>query len=301
MTVHLNLRQLEIFVAVADTGSTSAAGRHIGLSQSAASDALLELETTLDAPLFDRIGKRLVINETGRDLLARARTLLGDAHDIERQFGIGPVGTHGQRPIPRIRLGASTTVGNYLVPDMIAALLRESPEANVDVHIANTRDIAAAASHLEIDVGLVEGPCHDDALHVEPWRTDELVIVCAPSHPLAKSTPRKPVSIEQLKSARWLLREPGSGTRSAVEHALLPHLHHFDHSMQLGGSEAIKRTVAAGVGIACLSRCVVQNLILLGHLRILNTELPTLTRHFYLVRHRSKTLSPAINRLINLA
>ncbi|MFT4171844.1 MAG: LysR family transcriptional regulator [Rhodocyclaceae bacterium] len=299
--MHLNLRQLEIFVAVADSGSTAAAGRRIGLSQSAASDALLELETTLDAALFDRIGKRLVINEAGRTLLARARMLLDQAHDIERQFGIGPVGAHGQRLAPRIRLGASTTVGNYLVPDMIANLLRVSPEANVDVYIANTRDVAMAASRLDIDVGLVEGPCHDDALHVEPWRSDELVIVCAPSHPLAQSTRRKPVSIDALKTARWLLREPGSGTRSAVEHALLPHLHHFEHSMQLGGSEAIKRSVAAGVGIACLSRCVVQNLILLGHLRILDTELPALTRHFYLVRHRAKQLSPHIQRLIGLA
>jgi DNA-binding transcriptional LysR family regulator len=297
--MHLNLRQLEIFVAVADSGSTAGAGRQIGLSQSAASDALLELEATLDTPLFDRIGKRLILNEAGRTLLDQARGLLNDAYHIERQFGIGPVhGTDRTLQPVRIRLGASTTIGNYVVPDLIASLVHDWPNVQVDVYIANTQSVSAAASRLDVDIGLIEGPSHDEALSIQPWREDEMVIVSAPTHPLAERARHKALSISDLKGARWLLREPGSGMRNAVEHALLPHLHNFDNSMLLGGSEAIKRTVAAGVGIACLSRCIVHNLTLLGQLCILPTELPPMRRNFYVVHHRSKKLSPAVRRLI---
>jgi len=289
--MRLTLRQLFIFTAVADTGSTTAAGERVSLSQSATSGALNELESLLGAQLFDRIGKRLLLNDNGRALLPQARALLDGAQDIESQFGLGSKDATTEPRVTRIRVGASTTIGNYVLPALMASYWKARPGAAVDVVIGNTRDIAGSVSRLEVDMGLIEGPCHDAALRVAPWLEDELVIVASPAHSLAQNEVHKRVPLKALQQARWLLREPGSGTREVVEQVLLPHLHHLNDDMQPGSTEAIKQAAAEGLGLACLSLCAVQDLVILGRLVVLRTTLPRLTRRFYLVHHRQKRLS----------
>ena len=285
--MRLTLRQLAIFVAIADAGSTSAAGENIALSQSAASGALKELETLLGARLFDRIGKRLLLNDSGRTVLAQARALLGAAQDLEAIFGgAETTGT-------RLRVAASTTIGNYLLPALVARYQRQWPATAIEVDIGNTRDVAASVARFEVDLGLIEGPCHQPELQVLPWREDELVIVCAAAHPLQGAGR---VSLADLRSARWLQREPGSGTREAVEHALLPHLPQLESALQLGSTEAIKQASAEGMGLACLSACAVQDLVTLGRLVVLRTALPRLSRRFYLVQHRQKHFSAQLKK-----
>lgn len=301
--MRLTLRQLQIFTAVADTGSTTAAGPQVALSQSATSGALNELESLLGARLFDRIGKRLVLNDTGRALLPPARALLDGAQGIEQQFGISDAADRGAGLATRLRVGASTTIGNYLLPSLVASHLRESTElgldVQVDVAIGNTSDIAAAVARLEVDVGLIEGPCHERELQARPWREDELVIVGAPFHPLLRDDPAARISLKALRAQRWLLREPGSGTREAVEHALLPHLHQWLQPMQLGSSEAIKQAAAEGLGLTCLSLCAVQDLLTLQRLVLVNSTLPRLTRRFYLIHHRQKQFSASLQRFVS--
>ncbi len=296
--MRLTLRQLLIFTAVADTGSTTAAGERVALSQSATSGALNELESLLGAQLFDRIGKRLLLNDNGRALLPQARSLLDGAQKIESQFGLGSTGAATAPLVTRLRVGASTTIGNYVLPALIAGYSRTWPGAAVDVVIGNTRDIAAAVTRLEVDIGLIEGPCHEAELRVTPWLQDELVIVAAPTHALVQEGVQARVPLKALRQARWLLREPGSGTREAVEHVLLPHLHHLDGDMQPGSTEAIKQATAEGLGLACLSLCAVQDLVTLGRLVVLRTTLPRLTRRFYLVHHQKKRLSGNLQRLV---
>ena len=296
--MRLTLRQLLIFTAVADTGSTTAAGERVALSQSATSGALNELENLLGAQLFDRIGKRLLLNDNGRALLPQARSLLDGAQEIESQFGLGSTGAATAPLVTRLRVGASTTIGNYVLPALIAGYSRTWPGAAVDVVIGNTRDIAAAVTRLEVDIGLVEGPCHEAELRVTPWLQDELVIVAAPTHALVQEGVQARVPLKALRQARWLLREPGSGTREAVEHVLLPHLHHLNGDMQPGSTEAIKQATAEGLGLACLSLCAVQDLVTLGRLVVLRTTLPRLTRRFYLVHHQKKRLSGNLQRLV---
>lgn len=296
--MRLTLRQLQIFTAVADTGSTTAAGLRVALSQSATSGALNELESLLATQLFDRIGKRLLLNDSGRALLPQARAVLESAQEIEEQFGVSA--TPGANGIltTRLRVGASTTIGNYLLPGLIASYQRMWPQAGIDVQVGNTREAALAVTRLEVDIGLIEGPCHEADLIVYPWLEDELVIVCAPDHPLRQSATNRRVSVKTLGKARWLLRESGSGTREAVEHALLPHLNHFGSEMQPGSTEAIKQAAAEGMGLACLSACAVQDLVTLGRLVILDTALPRLTRRFYLIHHRQKRFSANLERFI---
>jgi DNA-binding transcriptional LysR family regulator len=283
---------------VADTGSTTAAGGRVSLSQSATSGALNELESLLGARLFDRIGKRLLLNDNGRALLPQARALLDGAQEIESQFGLGGAGSAAAPWVTRLRVGASTTIGNYVLPALVAGYLKAWAGTAVDVVIGNTRDVAEAVTRLEVDLGLIEGPCPEAELRVAPWLDDELVIVAAPTHALVPDDARARVPLKALRQARWLLREPGSGTREAVEHVLLPHLHHLHGDMQPGSTEAIKQAAAEGLGLACLSLCAVQDLVTLGRLVVLPTTLPRLARRFYLIHHGQKRFSANLQRFV---
>jgi DNA-binding transcriptional LysR family regulator len=290
--MHLTLRQLQIFLAVSDGGSTMAAADAVALSQSAASAALNELESILEIKLFDRVGKRLIINDNGRLLLPQARQMLDWAQTMEQQFlqdDVTAVGLH---------IGASTTVGTYLLPKILAAYAAEKGLVRPRVMIANTADVVSAAAGYTIDVGLIEGPCHDAALQAEPYMRDELIIVCAPMHPLAGENSRRKIPVRSLREAGWLLREPGSGTREAVENALQPHLHQLQCAGEFSNSEAIKHAAAAGLGVTCLSRLVVADLLESGKLVELDTTLPTFSRHFYLVFRKHKLLSSRLTAFI---
>lgn len=292
--MRLSLRQLEIFLAVAETGSTTAAGARLPLSQSATSAALAELESGFGAPLFDRLGKRLLLNETGRALLAPARALLDDAVQIEHRFG----GARDGVPLPaRVRLGASTTIGNYLMPARMAECLAHWPSMEVSLRIGNTRQVVQAVQRLEVDAGVIEGPCHERELEVLPWRDDPLLLLAGASHPLAG---RRQIPARVLRAQRWLLREAGSGTGESVELALLPHLGGFDESLQLGSTEAIKQGAIAGLGITCLSRSTVHDQLALGRLVELSTTLPALSRPLYRIRHRGRPWSDSLKRLLEL-
>lgn len=285
----MTLRQLQLFCAVARTGSTTAAAQSVALSQSATSAALNELESVLGARLFDRAGRRLVLNDDGRALLPNARALLDGAQGIEDGFRAAKGAAQAD-----LRLGASTTIGNYVLPQLLAAFRKRVPGSLLQVRVGNTREIATAVADFSIDFGLIEGPCHVPDLAVLPWMKDELVIVAAPTHPLARAARRARLTVNQLRNVSWLLREPGSGTREAVEHVLLPHLQHLTADMTLGSSEAIKNAAAQGLGVSCLSRCVVQDLVAAKRLAILPTTLPKLTRRFALIHHRKKLLSAAL-------
>ncbi len=296
--MRITLRQLAIFTAVADAGSTSAAAQRVALSQSATSAALNELEAVLDARLFDRVGSRLVLNDTGRGLLPQARAVLDGAAGIELAFGLG--GAPGEAGAPALlRVGASTTIGNYLLPTLIAAWRRTRPDAHVDVEIANTGAIAAAVARMEVDIGLIEGPCHEPDVVAQAWREEELVIVCAPSHALLRGDPARRLNVATLRQAAWLLREPGSGTREAVEQALQPHLHQLQEGLHFGGTEAIKQAAVEGLGFTCLSLFAVQDLVTLGRLVRVRTTLPRLARRFWLIHHRRKQFSRSLAAFID--
>jgi DNA-binding transcriptional LysR family regulator len=166
------------------------------------------------------------------------------------------------------------------------------------VTVANTADVAVAVANFDVDLALIEGPCHDSDLHVEPWITDELIVVAAPGHALVAGKMGQKASTKSLRDAAWLLREPGSGTREAVEHALVPHLHSLRSGGQFSNSEAIKHAAAAGLGVACLSRMVVADFIHAGRLVELATTLPVLKRNFFLIHHRHKVLSARLNAFL---
>lgn len=210
--MHLTLRQLQIFIAIGQTGSTTMAAKSISLSQSAVSAALSELENLLDTQVFDRVGKRLVLNDNGRLLIPQARLLLDGARGIESQFSAS-----GEPAAFLLKAGASTTIGNYVIPALIARFRESVSAVRVEVHIGNTSEIAAKVANFKIDIGFIEGPCHESELDVIPWLADELVIISSPNHPLARQKLSRKITLKNLREAEWLLREPGSGTRETVE------------------------------------------------------------------------------------
>ena len=168
--VRLNLRQLEVFVATAQSGSTRAAADRVARSQSAASATLGDLETTLGVLLFDRVGRRLLLNENGRALLPAAASLLDQAGELEQLFS-------GAHSVP-LRLAASLTVGEYLLPGLLARWKLAHPAHAVQLMIGNTREVIAAVAGFQADVGFVEGTQTHPHLIVRPWLTDELVVIC---------------------------------------------------------------------------------------------------------------------------
>lgn len=275
--LRLSLRQLEVFVATALAGSTRAAADRVARSQSAASAALAELEATLGLQLFDRVGRRLVLNDHGRMLLPRATSLLDQTVELENLFS--------EPHAAPLRLAASLTVGEYLLPGLLARWKEARPAQRVHLMIGNTRQVIAAVAGFEADLGFIEGLQTHQRLLVRPWLTDELVVIAAPTHVLAQS---RAVSLRQLREASWALRETGSGTREAVDLWLLDRVGPLNVEFELSSTESIKRLVAAGAAITCLAREAVSSELAQGTLVELSTSLPRATRRLSLVMHRDK-------------
>lgn len=277
----LTLRQLEVFAAVARGGTTRAAAEEISRSQSAASNALGELEGVLGVQLFDRVGKKLVINENGRALLPRVAGVLEQAAETQALF----TAAHAAP----LRLASSYTIGEYLLPDLIAGWKSTHPRSHVVVQIANTHDVFDSVAAFSADIGFIEGSHTHRDLAVRRWMTDQMVVIAPPRHPMAG----RKVNARQLANAAWVLREPGSGTREASERWLIPQLPEMQVELELGTNEAVKRAVAAGIGLGCLSELAVRDAIQQGWLVQLPTTFAAVDRTLSVVRHRSKKLGTA--------
>lgn len=277
----LTLRQLEVFAAVARGGTTRAAADQISRSQSAASNALGELEGVLGVQLFDRVGKKLVINENGRALLPKAAGVLEQSAETQALF----TAAHAAP----LRLASSYTIGEYLLPELIAGWKSAHPRSHVLVQIANTHDVFDSVSAFSADIGFIEGSHTHPELAVRRWRTDQMVIIAPPGHPMAA----RKVNARQLANAMWVLREPGSGTREASDRWLIPQLPEMLVELELSTNEAVKRAVAAGIGLGCLSELAVRDAIKQGWLAQLPTTFAAVERTLSVARHRSKKLGTA--------
>ncbi len=282
------LRQLEIFAAVARHESVSRAAAELALSQSATSTALGEFERQFDTQLFDRIGKALRLNELGRVLLPHAVQLIEHAAEIEtllaRKTDFGP-----------LQIGATLTVGNYLATLIAADFLRRHPSAQVKLSVHNSATIVDQLVHYELDLGLIEGQCRHPDLVAEPWVEDELVVFCAPGHPLAAGGR---ASLADLAAQDWILREAGSGTRETFDQAL----RHFGGSLnvrlELEHTEAIKRAVESGVGVSCISRLALHEAFRRGSLVAVETPELDLRRQFQFVTHKRKYVTAGMREFI---
>jgi DNA-binding transcriptional LysR family regulator len=246
----ITLRQLEVFEAVATSQHVTKASERLFITQSAVSMALSELEKISGGALFERRGKRLFLNDRGRLLLSEAREVLGRVRTIERTLNEAT-----KEPAGELRIGASTTIGNYALPWLLGEFARIYPKARAYLIVGNTQQIETAVDSGDLDLGLVEGPFHLASLTSTFWREDELVVIAGKDHPWSQ---KQTASADMLANAPWIMRERGSGTREVFESAMAREGIGISIALELGHTEAIKKAVEAGLGVGCLSRMAVQ-------------------------------------------
>ncbi|MBB1519912.1 LysR family transcriptional regulator [Aquipseudomonas guryensis] len=288
--MRFTLRQLQVFVAVAKQESVSRAAQSLALSQSAASTSLSELERQSDCQLFDRAGKRLILNALGQQLLPQAVALLDQAREIEQLL-------NGKSGFGSLEVGATLTVGNYLATLLIGSFMQRHPECRVKLQVHNTAHVVQQVAHYELDLGLIEGDCQHTDIEVQPWVEDELVVFCAPQHPFARSGQ---ASLEELTREAWVLREQGSGTRLTFDQAMRHHPTPLNIRLELEHTEAIKRAVESGLGISCISRLALRDAFRRGSLVAVETPQLDLTRQFYFIWHKQKYQTAAMREFLEL-
>ncbi|MBF6624638.1 MAG: LysR family transcriptional regulator [Pseudomonas stutzeri] len=288
--MHFTLRQLQVFVSVARQESVSRAAQSLALSQSATSTSLAELERQSGCQLFDRAGKRLWLNALGHQLLPQAVSLLDQAKAIEDLLA-------GKTGFGSLHVGATLTIGNYLATLLIGSFMQRHPECRVKLQVQNTARIVQLVAQYELDLGLIEGDCQHPDIEVLPWVADELVVFCAPQHPLAGRTG---ITLDNLSREAWILREEGSGTRRTFDHALRHHPLKLNIRLELEHTEAIKRAVESGLGIGCISRLALRDAFRRGSLVALETPDLDLTRQFNFIWHGQKYQTAAMREFIAL-
>lgn len=284
--LRVTIRQVETFVAVARFNSTRAASEVLSRSQSAVSASLAELEGHLGLELFDRLGKHLSLNDYGKRLLPVASDYLESASRLETLFQTEPPWA--------LRIGASYTVGEHVLPHYLGQWRMKWPESHIVMHIANTENIINALLNLEIDIGFIEGAATHPDVRLDHWFDDELVIFCSPEHPLAN----KKVSLSKLRKTEWILRESGSGTREASNRMLIAALGQIDIAQELGSNEAIKNTVAVTSAMGCLSIRSVNEDFRNGTLAPIHCKMTNMRRPFSIAVHRHRKLPQASQAFI---
>lgn len=282
--MHITLRQLQVFVAIVQEGSITAAAERLFLTKPAVSTALSELEKRTGHTLFDRSGNRLHLNDLGQSLLPMADELLQRSQGIEDLF------TTDKAQQTTLRIGASFTIGHQLIPWLLRDYRADHGQTIPQVHIGNTRDICDLLTSFDLDIGLIEGEPEHEELEIQPWTQDRMLIAAAPGHPLAGENGLPP---EVLDDQDWVLRETGSGSRNLFLHRVAPHLPRWRMALELNATEAIINATAAGLGLSCLSELEARHALKAGRMVEIDVDLD-LTRPFRLAWHRQKYLSPAL-------
>ena len=254
----LNRNHLALFRAVAEAGGFSRAAEVVHVSQPAISMQVAELEESLGTALFDRLPRGVRLTDAGQTLLGYAQrigTLEGEAERAMRELRGLARG--------RLALGASTTIGSYLLPTILGEFRRRHPAVELQLTIANTDEIKNRLLDRTLDLGLTEGtPPQVEDLSARVFSEDDLIVIAPPNHPFAANAPgkRRPkrITARQLCAHPMIVREPGSGTREVIDQALdACQAQARDVTLVLSTTEAIKRAVVAGLGLAVVSRLCV--------------------------------------------
>jgi len=285
---NITIKQLKVFSAVSKAESLTSAAAQLYVTKAAVSIALQSLETQLGQPLFDRVKNRLLLNAQGRLLQPLADELLQRMQGIEALFDANQYSG-------LLRIGASVTVGNHLLPTMLASFLPSTKSQRPELTIANTADLSAKILAYELDVALVEGRVHSDGLNVIPWLDDQMYVIASVDHPLATLSE---VSNAQLAQQQWVLREANSGTREQFDQRLSPLLSSWILGLEFNSNEAVINAVSAGIGLGFMSNLSVAQAIKNNKLVRLN-RITSCRRQLYLVYAKDRYVSPLLQYFID--
>lgn len=289
----MTLEQLRIFVAVAEQEHVTRAARDLNLTQSATSAAVAALEARYQTKLFDRIGRRIVLTDAGRLFLVEAKAVLARAASAETMLADLAGLKRGS-----LGIGASQTVGNYWLPAPLQLFRSRYPGIAIRLTMGNSETVAGLVHDGEADLGLIEGEIDDPSLSVTAVAEDEMVVVAAPDHPWLGNPP---ASVGAALNAKWVLREPGSGTRSILYAALAAENidpKRLSISLELPSNEAVRAAVEAGAGVSVLSRLVAAGSLKAGTLAAVDMKLPM--RRFFLLRHKERYVTRAQQAFMDL-
>jgi DNA-binding transcriptional LysR family regulator len=289
----ITLRQLEIFIAVAETAQVTKASKKLFVTQSAVSMALAELENQLGGSLFDRHGRSLLLNARGRYLLPLAKDITCQVSNIESIMSERNDTLEGH-----IDVVASTTLGNYILPYLIGAFKRVHPRVHVNLLVYNTTNAEQLVLEGKSDIGYVEGILtRNSEIKIRPWFQDELVILCGPTDPLAHNDT---FNVEtDVKDKKWIMREKGSGTDATFREKMRDYLDQINVVMEMGHPEAIKRAVESGAGIACLSSLSVCRETEHGWIKALKIKGLDMTRQLKVIQRKDKEITDVLAEFLN--
>jgi DNA-binding transcriptional LysR family regulator len=278
-----------VLAAVGREGSVTAAAVTLHLTQPAVSMQLRQLEQQLELALFETVGRRLQITEPGKELVQLAIELLARLDDLEQTArslrGVG----HG-----RVRLGVVSTA-KYFAPRLLAQFVKLHAGLEFKLTIHNRAQIIDQLQSYAIDLGIMGQP--PEGLHFEgtPFAVNPLVVIAAPAHPLSLRHGLRP---EDLADQPFIVREPGSGTRNAMDRYLVDHEVKVRHAMEADSNETIKQAVMAGIGLGFVSIHTVRPELAAGRLAVLDVFGLPLRRQWYVVHSRQRRLTPAAEEFL---
>jgi DNA-binding transcriptional LysR family regulator len=286
----VDLQKLRVFVTVAQESNVTRAARRLSLSQPALSKQLAELEEGLGALLFDRLPRGVRLTAAGQLLLGHAERIFAAERAAEAELG-ELIGLRSGR----LSIGASTTIGSYLLPGVFSAFHRAHPEVKLELEIANTAVVQAMVADGRTDLGLTEGIVPGEQFAFEVAHYDQMVAIAAPGHPLTR---KKQVVAADLAQGPLIARERGSGTRDVIERALAERGLAVEPALALGSTEAVKNAVAAGAGVAIVSRLTVELELSSGRLALIDLRDLSIRRELHMVQLRGRRPSPAAQAFI---
>jgi DNA-binding transcriptional LysR family regulator len=285
--------KLKVFCTVAETKSFSKTSEIIHLTQPAVSLQIQALEEIYETKLFDRSSSFINLTPAGEILYKYSKDILNLYAEAEKEIGKITGLIKGS-----ITIGASTTIGNYVLPTVIADFKKTHPKIKINAFIGNTKRIVDLLNSGGVDIGLVEGETSKHKMKTEPIIADELAFIIPPFHPWAK---KKVVSILEVTKEPFILREEGSGTRQMIEKYLSSHgINTGDMriALVLGSTESIKEAVESGMGISIVSKWAARKEVKYGSLKLITPKEEKILRNFSLIMQKSAVLSHAVDEFL---
>lgn len=282
--LHFTLRQLQVFEKVAACLNYSQAARELYLSQPAVSMQIKQLEQHVGLPLFEQMGKKIYLTEAGRELYPYSRHIAQQLEEVEAVFNRLKGLEQG-----KLKLSVVNTA-NYFTPQLLAQFCQQHPDIQISLHVANRDAVLRQLDENSTDLAIMGQPPEGHDLSAERFKDNLLVVIAAPSHPLVQ---QPSVKFSQLADEAFLLRERGSGTRSAMERLFAKHRIQPSIRMEMETNEAIKQAVQAGMGLGMLSLDSLELELETGRLVVLNVEHFPLLRHWFVAHRSQKRLSSA--------
>lgn len=282
--MHMNLHHLAVFNAIAETGSISAAAERLYISQPALSRELKDFEARLGVTLFERMPRGMRMTHAGEvlhDYAIRLFEISRTAEAVMREIADARMGL--------LSIGASNTIGTYVLPRWLAVFRRTHPGARITMFVGNTEQVSQGVVDMRFTLGFIEGPLHVSGLVAEPFQKDELVPVVAADDELLK---RKRLSVTDISGRPLLMREMGSGTRELIAETLDAHKVEQGNVMEFGNTEALKQAAMHGGGIAWLPRISVAQELREKTLCVLPIKSLTIGRPLSIIRRANANLEP---------